>query len=41
MIYGMAIFASVANLFDGLTATLKFLFRDVLPIYWSLMNAVS
>jgi hypothetical protein len=39
--YGIVIFASIANLLDGLTSTWQFLSKDVLPTYWSLYNAAS
>jgi hypothetical protein len=40
LVYGIIIFVSIANLLDGLTSTWKFMSKDVLPIYRSLMNAV-
>jgi hypothetical protein len=41
LMYGIVIFASIANLLDGLTSTWQFLLKDVLPTYWSLYNAAS
>jgi hypothetical protein len=41
LMYGIVIFASIANLLDGLTSTWQFLSKDVLPTYWSLYNAAS
>jgi uncharacterized membrane protein YdcZ (DUF606 family) len=39
LMYGIVIFASIANLLDGLTSTWQFLLKDVLPNFWSLYNA--
>jgi hypothetical protein len=41
IMYGIIIFASIANLFYGLASTWQFLLKDISPIYWSLTNATS
>jgi hypothetical protein len=41
LMYGIIIFASIANLFYGLAATWQFILKDISPIYWSLTNAAS